>query len=207
MRAAPDPRRHDDPAGRNDSAADLHMMRLQALQQDAGSGHRSDLCRNAVFSNRFIGFAEFLGGTPLSRNGVQAAPLQIQSFSVLFDILETDIDVPLGAVEVGSIVKHCKQGHLDDGILLGRAQFAIIAGLPGLDDLVGQKDFDRETRNAIRGHAEDMLEAGFAGLLQLAVPLVEILVDIAGVRRIGLFAADGPCASQGRLVVFLEQPA
>ena len=145
MRAAPFPLRKNKPDGRNDSAADLHMMRLQTLPQDAGSGHRSDPYRNSAFSNRFNGFAEFLGGTPLSRNGVQAAPLQIQSFSVLFDILETDIEVPLGAVEVGSIVKQCKQRHLDDGILLGRAQFAIIAGLPGLDDLVGQKDVDRET--------------------------------------------------------------
>lgn len=42
MRAAPYPRRNNDPAGRNDTAADLRMIRLQALQQDAGSGHRSD---------------------------------------------------------------------------------------------------------------------------------------------------------------------
>ncbi len=75
MRAAPDPRPNNDPAERNDSAADLHMMRLQALPQDAGSGHRSDPYRNPAFSNRFIGFTEFLGGTPLAKNGVQAAPL------------------------------------------------------------------------------------------------------------------------------------
>ena len=52
-----------------------------------------------------------------------------------------------------------------------------------------------------------MLEAGIAGLCQLAVTLVEVLVDVACVRRIGLFAADGPHASQGRLDVFLEQAA
>lgn len=59
MRAAPFTRRNNKPDGRNDSAADLCMIRLQELQQDTGSAHRSDPCRNPVFSNRFIGFAEF----------------------------------------------------------------------------------------------------------------------------------------------------
>ena len=179
------------------------VMITATLPPYADPGSRLDVLVNS------IGDASSLQGGTLLLTPLKAAtgevyaaaqgPISIGGFSAGNAQAGVQLNHPtVGRTEIGALVKSREQRHLHRRVLLGGSQFPPVGALPRFNHGARQEHRQREGRLAVRADLKNVLVPARSRPVALPVAFIVVLIDVSGLRGVGLLPAHRRRTAQRR---------